>query len=219
MKHRLLVAVMFLSAGIAARAQRILSEGTVQYDISVERNGGSPAMADMFDGATAVLYLRGSLSRSEVNSALGGTTTIYDHRSGSGVVLREFGAQRLLIKLTRQNWEDKNRKYEGIVFKNTGERKEVAGFPCEKAEATMKDGTRFSVYYSRELVAENATYDPQFSALQGMALEYESVQGNMRIRYSAKSVSFDPVPMQKFEVPRTGYREMSYEESIRKGGN
>ncbi len=202
---------------MGAMAQKTFSEGTIQYDISVQTGSQDPKMADIFDGAKAVIYLRGTLSRSELNSALGNTVTIYDHRDGSGVVLREFGTQKLLIKMNRENWDDKNSKYEGINFVPAKETKVICGYTCEKANAILKDGSSFSVFYTRQLVAENASYDPQFEKLPGMALEYESVQGGMKIRYTASKVSFDPVPIQRFDVPRSGYRELTYEESTRKG--
>lgn len=198
------------------QAQRTLSEGAVFYDVSVQTGSSQPQMADMFDGAKAVMYLRGSWSRSELNSALGNTATIYDHRGGTGIVLREFGAQKLLIRMNRDNWSDKNRKYDGIKFTPTGETKTIAGYQCERADAVMQDGTRFSVYFTRDIRIENSEYDPQFRTLPGLALEYESVMGNLKVRYTASRVSFDPVPMQKFETPKSGYRELTYEESIRK---
>lgn len=203
---------------MAARAQKTLSEGAVFYDVSVQTGSSQPQMADMFDGANAVLYLRGSLSRSELNSALGSTSTIFDHRNGTGLVLRDFGTQKLLIRMNRDNWADKNRKYEGIVFKPTGETKTIAGYKCEKADATLKDGTSFTVFYTREVVTENTEYDPQFKNLPGLALEYESTVGNLKVKYTASRVSFDPVPMQKFEAPKSGsgYRELTYEESVKK---
>jgi GLPGLI family protein len=217
MLKRIPLSILLLGMTIGAMAQKTFSEGTIQYDISVQTGSQDPKMADIFDGAKAVIYLRGTLSRSELNSALGNTVTIYDHRDGSGVVLREFGTQKLLIKMNRENWDDKNSKYEGINFVPTKETRVICGYSCEKANALLKDGTSFSVFYTRQLVAENASYDPQFAKLPGMALEYESVQGGMKIRYTATKVSFDPVPIQKFDIPRSGYRELTYEESTRKG--
>jgi GLPGLI family protein len=217
MLKRIPLSILLLGMTIGAMAQKTFSEGTIQYDISVQTGSQDPKMADIFDGAKAVIYLRGTLSRSELNSALGNTVTIYDHRDGSGVVLREFGTQKLLIKMNRENWDDKNSKYEGINFVPTKETRVICGYSCEKANALLKDGTSFSVFYTRQLVAENASYDPQFEKLPGMALEYESVQGGMKIRYTATKVSFDPVPIQKFDIPRSGYRELTYEESTRKG--
>jgi GLPGLI family protein len=208
-----------LALAARAGAQKTFSEGVITYDISVQTGSASPGLADMFHGAKAVLYLRGNLSRSELNSALGSTVTIFDHRAGNGVVLREFGSQKLLIRMNQANWDDKNSKYEGISFKPTGERKTIAGYPCEKANAVLRDGSTFTVYYSKELVPENSFYEPQFAELPGMAMEYESRQGDLTVRYSASKVSFDPVPMQRFEIPKTGYRELTYEESKKKNGN
>jgi GLPGLI family protein len=162
--------------------------------------------------------LKGSLSRSELSSALGSTATIYDHKSGSGVVLRDFGTQKLLIKMNRSNWSDKNKKYNGIIFKPTGETKNIAGYKCEKAEALMKDGTSFTVYFTREIVPENSEYDAQFKNLPGFPLEYESNQGTLKIKYTASKISFDPVPVSRFEIPKSGYREMTYDESVKKSG-
>jgi GLPGLI family protein len=207
--------LLFCTAG--TRAQKILSEGIIYYDISVQTGSSEPQMADMFDGAKATLFLRGSLSRSELTSSLGSTTTIYDHRAGNGVVLRDFGTQKLLIKMNQDNWADKNKKYEGIEFKETGETKMIAGYKCEKADALLKDGSKFSVFFTREIKTENEEYDPQFKNLPGTALEYESVVGNLKIKYTASKISFDPVPMQKFEIPKNGYRELTYEESTKKG--
>jgi GLPGLI family protein len=215
-KSGLFIILFSFICSVGAMAQRTLSEGIIYYDISVQTGNSEPQMADMFDGAKATLFLRGSLSRSELTSALGSTVTIFDHRAGNGVVLRDFGTQKLLIKMNRENWTDKNKKYEGITFKQTGETKNIAGFKCEKAEALLKDGSRFTVFFTRDVVTENTDYDPQFKNLPGTPLEYESVLGNLKIKYSASRISFDPVPMQKFEIPKSGYREMTYEESTKK---
>lgn len=198
--------------------QQTLSEGTIYFDVTVQTGEKTPQMADAFDGAKAILSMRGPLSRSELRSALGQTVTIYDHRAGTGVVLREYGPQKLLIRMNRAQWMQKNSKFDGIRFVYGTDRKMIAGFPCEKAEAILKDSTRFSVYFTRKLVPENASYDPQFGGLPGTALEYEALQGNLRIRYEATKVSFDPVPMQRFEAPKGGYRELTYEESVKKSG-
>jgi hypothetical protein len=220
MKQFRIVSFLMLSVILAGQlqGQQTLSEGTIYFDVTVQTGERNPQMADVFDGAKAILSTRGPLSRSEMRSALGQTVTIYDHRAGTGVVLREYGPQRLLIRMNREHWKHKNSKFEGIRFVFGTDTKVIAGYPCEKAEAILRDSTRFTVYFTRKLLPENAAYDPQFGGLPGTALEYEAMQGNLRIRYEATRVSFDPVPMQRFDAPKSGYRELSYEESIKKPG-
>ncbi len=196
-------------------AQKVLSEGLIQYDVSVQTGSSQAKMADIFDGATGSVYIRGSQSRTELKSAIGSSITIYDSKLASGVVIREFGAQKLLIRMNANNWADKNKKYDGITFTKTGETKKIAGYECEQAVAKLADGSSFTVFYTTELSLENKSYDPQFRNLPGVPLEYESVIGSMRVKYSANKVSFDPVPIQRFEIPTSGYREMTYDESIK----
>jgi len=196
-------------------AQKVLSEGTIQYDISVQTGSSEAKMADVFDGATGLVFIKGNQSRTELKSAIGNSVTIYDSKAGTGVVMREFGAQKLLIRMNAKNWTDKNKKYEGMTFTKTGETKKIAGYNCEQATAKLADGHTFTVYYTTELVLENRNYDAQFKNLPGVPLEYESIMGNLRVKYTASKISFDPVPVQRFEIPSSGYREMTYEESIK----
>jgi GLPGLI family protein len=212
---RYCILILLVLTGVGTQAQKILSEGAIVYDVSVQTGSSQAKMADVFDGATATVFIKGSQSRTDLKSAIGNSSTIYDSRAGSGVVLREFGAQKLMIRMNRQNWADKNKKYEGITYEKTDEAKKIAGYNCVKAIAKLSDGTSFSVFYTTELVLENKDYDAQFKNLPGVPLEFESVVGSMRVNYSASRVSFDPVPIKQFEVPKSGYREMTYDEGVK----
>lgn len=211
-----MVLVMF-GLAVQTQAQKLLSEGTIQYDVSVQTGTNNPKMADVFDGATALVLIKGSHSRSELKSAIGSSITIYDSRTGNGVIMREFGAQKLLIRMNRQNWIDRNKKYDGIVFTKTGETKKIAGYNCEQAIGKLADGSSFTVFYTTEIRVENRDYDAQFKNLPGVPLEFESTVSNIKVRYTASRVSFDPVPVQRFEIPTSGYREMTYEEGMKSG--
>jgi hypothetical protein len=194
-------------------AQKRVSDLTIVYDAVITTGAAEPKLADAFDGATTTVYLKGGLSRSEMQSALASFTTIHDGRTGSAVVLQEVGGQKVLIRMTAADWKDKNRRYEGIEFTTTGETKQLAGYTCKKAVATLKDGSTFTVYYTEELVPENNHYNSQFTNLRGLPLEYELQQGKLTIKYVVSQVSLNPVPVSKFDIPKAGYREMTYEES------
>jgi len=208
---------MIISVLVATNlmAQKVLSEGMIQYDISVQTGSSEAKMADVFDGATGLVFIKGNQSRTELKSAIGNSISIYDSKAGTGVVIREFGSQKLLIRMNAKNWTDKNKKYEGMTFTKTGETKKIAGYNCEQATAKLTDGNTFTVYYTTELVLENKNYDAQFKNLPGVPLEYESIMGNLRVKYTASKISFDPVPVQRFEIPTSGYREMTYDESVK----
>ena len=185
-----------------AKAQKSVSELTLVYDYS-----------DSAQTAVHTVYIKGNKSRSEMASPLFNSTTLYDGNTGFGVILREVNGQKLLIRMNPDNWTERNRMYDGIAFRNTNETREIAGYKCTKAVGQTRFGAVITVYYTREIVPENRQYDPMFRNLDGLPLEYELTSGNVRLRYRIARINLNPVPVSKFDVPGSGYREMNYEDS------
>lgn len=216
MKNRkvpvLIIAACLLMINMVS-AQKMIAEGTITYEVSIQSGNAVPQQGDALVGATNTVYLKANNSRTEMVSALGNETTIHNGKSGAAVILKEFSGQKLMIKLTKEDWEQKNKAFKGIVFDLTGETKKIAGYTCKKAIAKMTDGKTFVVYYSPELVPANKDYDATFANLPGLAMEYEIESGKMKFRYTLSKISFDPVQIARFDFPTSGYRVMSYQEN------
>ena len=216
-KYTLLLALAAFFFCLTATAQKRVAEITLVYDASISTGDSQPKLADAFDGATTTVYIKGTMSRSEMTSALASFTSIHDAKTCGAVVLQEISGQKLLIRMTADNWKDKNKRYESISFSNTNETKTIAGYKCIKATATMKDGSTFIVYYTKDIIPENSEYNEQFKNLEGLPLEYELTQGNLKIKYTVSKINLNPVPASKFDIPKSGYRELTYEESRKMG--
>lgn len=200
----------------ASDAQKSLTEGSLVYNISVETGSNQPKMADMLDGATTTVYLKGDQSRTEMISGLGSEATIYNSSTNNGVILKDYSGQKLMITLTPQDWQKNNKKYDGIVFENTGETAEIAGFNCQKAIAKLKDGSTFTVFYTKDVNIANKDYDYQFKTLPGLAVQYEMQTGKMKFKFTLAKINYSSVPVSKFEIPKSGYRVLTYEEAKNK---
>ena len=137
---RLKLFLFFITLSSFSYAQKKVSELSLVYEASITTGSKEPKLADAFDGATTTVYIKGSMSRSEMVSALASFTTIHDATTGSSVILQEVSGQKLLIRMTAENWKDKNKRYEGITFSNTTETKTIAGYKCVKSIAKMRDG-------------------------------------------------------------------------------
>jgi GLPGLI family protein len=212
-KHLIILLISCFGTLYTANAQRKVSELTMVYDASISSGSKEPKLADAFDGHTKTIYVKGNMSRAELASALFSSATIHDSKAGTSVVLREVSGQKLLIRMTSENWVENNKRYDGITFANTSETKTIAGYNCIKAVATFPDGTTFTVYYTPDIVPENKDYEYLFKNLNGLPLEYELVQGKLTIKYTVSKINLNPVPASKFDIPKSGYREMTYEES------
>ena len=208
----LLISIFLLSTDLV-QAQKIISEGSLIYNISIQTGSDEPKMADMLDGATTTINIKGSQSRSELISGLGSEVTIYDSKKGSGVILKDYSGQKLMITLTKGDWDKKNGKYEGITFETTNEIMNIAGYKCNKAIAKLKDGSSFVVFYTPELEMADKDYDSQFKTLPGLALQYEWQSGKMRFKYTLSKINFDAVASSRFDIPKSGYRVLTYGET------
>lgn len=214
MKRLYYIIFLFLLLPCLTNAQRKVAELMLSYETQVTTGEKEPKMADAFDGAVTTVYIKGPLSRSEMTSALFSSTTIHDSKAGTAVVLKEVSGQKLLIRMTAQNWQEKNKKYEGITFTNTSETKVIAGYRCIKADAKLTDGTSFIVYYTTDIIPENREFEnAMFKNLNGLPLEWELTQGNLTIKYTLSRINMNPIPASRFDVPKTGYREMNYSDS------
>jgi GLPGLI family protein len=195
-------------------AQKKITEGVISYDIVVNTGNTNPSLVDMFDGATSIVYLKGFMSRFERVSSLGVESTIVDGKTGKVNVLKEYGEQKYMITMSPENWKDANKKYKDITFSFTEEYKEIAGYKCQKAVGKMVDGTEINVFFTKELIAENRDFEYAYKTLPGLAMEYETAVGSLKVTYTVSKVSFNIVPANKFELPKSGFRVMTYEESV-----
>jgi GLPGLI family protein len=165
--------------------------------------------------STTGYFLKGNLSRAEVNNSMFSSITIYDSKAGSGVLLKEVNGQKLLIRMNEENWIQKNKRFANLNFIKTNEKKMIAGYPCVQAKASAADGFEMTVYYTRDLIPENKSYDPAFKNLDGLPLEYEFTKGDLHIRFTLAAINLNPVPASKFDIPTSGYRELTFEESLK----
>jgi GLPGLI family protein len=209
----ILISLVALTASFKVNAQRKLTEATIAYDIVINTNNKNPQAADLLDGATSVIYLKGNSSRSEMISSLGTQSTIIDGKTGDVTVLKDYGEQKYMISMTPDNWKESNKKYEGISFTYFEEYKTISGYKCQKAIGKLADSSTFTVYFTKELIPANKEFQYLNKNLPGLAMQYEAVLGSMMVTYTVSNINFNPVPAAKFDLPKSGYRVMTYAES------
>jgi GLPGLI family protein len=200
--------LVFLTTYTTAQTGRLISECTVQYDLSLEDGNADAEFAKNMKGAIKTVYIKGNRSRSDFVTPSYIQTILNDSKSDTTVVLRELGATKYLSYLTEEKRQNQNKRYEGMVISPSGETKTILGYECVKAVAKLKDGSTFNLYYAPSIVPSNKEYEYQFKDVPGFVLEYETQteDGKTKIKYSASKITLNPVPASKFDVPKSGYR-------------
>ena len=206
-----IVAFAIISAGYFpafAQETKLVSDCTVLFEVSVEDDKADPQVVKAMAGSTKVLYIKGSKSRSDLITPGFKQTTLYDAKSDSTVVLRELGNAKYISYLDEAKRSAQNKKYAGIQFVNTNEKKTILGYECIKVVAKLANGSTFNVFYTPSIAPASKGYEYQFRDLPGFVLEYEeeSENGKTKIKYSATKITLVPVPIAKFDLPASGYR-------------
>jgi GLPGLI family protein len=215
MKKKILaISFVLLLTGTTTFAQKAISEGTFTYDIAIQSATDKTAAVT---NATFTVFLKGLISRTDMTSNLGSEKTIYDAKAGTASILKEYSGQKLMITLTKDNWKEKNKKTEGVSYTDQAEKKEILNYQCTKAVAKLSDGSAITVFYTKDITVQNKEYDPLFKNLNGLPLQYEVETGKLKFTYTINKIDQGNLPQAKFDLPKTGYRVITYDEN--KQGN
>jgi len=223
MKYAKIILLVFLITSaflMSGYAQKQVPDATLNYNISIESsNGDKSNLAKSLDGAALTIYISPSESRSDMKSSLGTESNIYSTKTGKGFILKEYSGQKLMITLTKENWLQKNQYFQNMKFNIDNSETMIGEFKCRKATATLADGKTFVVYFTPDVTAANKEYNNAFKNLPGIPVQYEQESGKLKFKYTLTRISYDNIPDSKFDIPKFGFRVMTYEENqqLKKG--
>ena len=205
-----LLVIIYIMVGLCAHAQKRFSEGSMQFTIRAK--GDSIAQETDVKG---FCFIKGAHYYSKLTNQLGTATTVFDAREGVGAVHYEYGSQRIMVSLDREKWQDKNAtlKPRNLHFENLQDTLHILGFHCVSAKALLPDSSILKIFYTEEIVPENTDVEWQFSQIRGLVLAVELITNGRILELKTDQMSFDPVPIQKFDISGIGYRTLDYWES------
>lgn len=211
MSYRLLLTVVFLYLSGTLMAQRTVSDAKIVYKMELPPE--QLQMDAMLEGSTFTQYMRGPMSRIDMNFNIVHYTYLINSRTETMTTLIDQHGNKYLIRASKDQYEKDLKQYENVQFKDQAETKQIAGYTCRRAIGTMPDGQTFEVYYAVDLIPENRQYNRRFVNLKGIPLEFEIVtKTGAKTRVIATKIELYPIPASYFDVPKTGYKEVSQEE-------
>jgi len=204
---KFLLILLLMPVASAFSQQRTVAECTIYYD--------NVTSAGIEKGTTEVIhktvYIKGNNSRVNVSSPSYQISTIIDQSSGKVVVLRSFGNNKYMTVLTKAQWVEANKKFDGMKFVSLSDTKNILGYNCKNAQLLLKDSSVYNIYYTTAIIPSVKDFEYEFKEVPGFVLEYEATdnKGN-KIHFLANKISFDPVLLSEFEIPTKGYRMINW---------
>lgn len=204
---KLLLILLLMPVASAFSQQRTVAECTIYYD-NVTTTGSEKGT---IEAIYKTVYIKGNNSRVNVSSPSYQISTIIDESSGKVVVLRSFGNNKYMTVLTKTQWVEANKKFDGMKFVSLNDTKNILGYNCKNAQLLLKDSSVYNIYYTTAIIPSVKDFEYEFKDVPGFVLEYEATdnKGN-KIHFIANKISFDPVLLSEFEIPTKGYRMINW---------
>ena len=195
----------------ALAQQRVVAECTVIFKITLDDGTVDKDVSNSISKSAKTVYIKGNDSRVDLVSPAIQQSIIYDKTQNTAVVLREFGTNKFMNRLSKEQWVTANKQYQGMAISLVNETKTILGYECKKAMITLKDGTVFSLYYATAIIPSVKEFEYQFKDVPGFVLEYQIKESgdNTLVNYRAEKISLSPVLASKFDIPTSGYRVMN----------
>lgn len=208
MNIKLLLTICFVLfvGSVSLQAQRRLSEATLVYKVHMLDEDSLTRDSGVEEEAVSTSYLKGANSRTDLVTSVGKQSTIFISKSPQVVLLKEYGNQRYLTRLSRAQWEQSNQKYRNARTELQGDTLRLKGYRCFKAIIMLADSSVYSIWYTSELVPLNREFLPLASAVPGLIMSFETMLGRSKVRYEIDQIVMAPVPQLLFDIPDSGYR-------------
>jgi hypothetical protein len=209
---QIIFAILFTSITLAGLSQKLISEATLKYNITIKKNGDKTN--NPTPNATYQLLIKGNQTKSDFVNSIGTETSIYNSKTEKGVILKEYSGQKLMINLTKQDWLTQNQLFRNIDFKFEDLEKNIGGTKCKVATASLQNGGKLTVYYDTTISVLNNYYTIAFPAIPGLPIQFENNNNGVNYIYTLTGINYEVLSPNVFDIPKSGYRVVSYQEAI-----
>jgi hypothetical protein len=217
----LLFLFCFLSCFLA-QAQKLLSEGTITYKITVSGKiptpANEPSVTETKSG-TVIIRIKGDNIRQDIKLEDGYShAQISNYATGKEIILQSINELKYAIEINIKDKEMQHTSYYKAALTINKETKSFAGFDAVSALLTYKNGTTASLFILPDYyIAYPAIFD-RFPDLKAIPASYDLLMANGFImHFELTGLNEAPVENAVFRVP-VGYRiigQKEYEKLLR----
>lgn len=190
--------------GFKSSGQRVIGDCTITFQVSADAGSVD---SNAIRNAYKKLYISGGKALTEISFNGFEQQTFYNENNSNVYILYQMSGEKYMRILTKDEWMQQYDNYKDAQTELLDGMQNILGYSCKQARITLRNGTKLNVLYTPELKTTVAENPYEFKNINGLVLKYEAVvQDKYRITYTASKVDFNPVPAEKFNIPKSGYR-------------
>ncbi|HEX7412415.1 MAG TPA: hypothetical protein VF411_00110 [Bacteroidia bacterium] len=195
-----IILLAFFASSCKYANPKYIKEGVIEYDVKPVDE--SNPMAGLAPGKMTVKFKDNMLVAEMSTMGVFTTTFIFNPIKKNLIQLvKVFDVKQACID-DEKSIAEENKNYE-LVFEETNEKKEIAGYKCKKVVATMADDPSkiFNVWYTEELNINNPNANTPYDKLKGMLMQYRLKKFGLELEFTAKGVEKEKISNEEFELP------------------
>ena len=177
---------------------------TVSYTLTLLNKKTTIGIAETYNGGIQTLFDAGEHARLRLASLMRIQSIFMSPGGASLTIVTESTKPHNSVTLTASQWSHYNNKYAGAARDLADDTVSILGYRCKKALIRLHDGRRISVWYTPRIqTPAQDRLEPAFAGIPGLVLRYDYTCRRKTIRYTATSLSRQPIDASVFSLPAT----------------
>lgn len=187
------MALALTTIGYAAQAQKVFTEGVVNYDVST--NGQQSEAKNFF---------RGDSSSYQMQQGPASINILSNVKANYMVILVDVPVASIkkAAVLTPADIEQMKDQEPNFTFTPTTETQTISGYSCKKVQAKdSKSGSNFDVWITNDITVPTNNMTKYFSSLGGFPVKFTTIQRGTPVQITLKSIVQEKVKPGTFGIP------------------
>jgi len=219
---KIIVTLLCVLTCYVAGAQKLLSEGTITYKITVSGKiptpANEPSVTETKSG-TVSIKIKGDNIRQDIQLEDGYShSQISNYVTGKEIILQSMNDLKYAIEINIKDKETLNSPYYNAVLTTNKETKSFAGFNAVSALLTYKNGKTLPLFIIPDYYIHYPAIFDRSPDLKAIPASYDLLMSNgFTMHFELTGLSESPVDNAIFRVP-VGYRiigQKEYEKLLR----
>lgn len=204
------------------QAQKLLSEGTITYKITISGKVPTPANEPSITetkSGTVSIRIKGDNIRQDIKLEDGYLhSQISNYATGKEIILQSVNDLKYAIEINIKDKEKQNNTYYNSTLTTNKDIKTFAGFEAISASVTYKNGSTLPLYILQGYYINYPAIFERFPDLKAIPASYDLLMANgFTTHFELTELKEGPVDNAIFRVP-VGYRiigQKEYEKLLR----
>lgn len=211
--YSLLICLLFTGPAVFAQMNVSLPDSNkiikndlvISYVLRIESNKKN-GIAECYNGAIKTVFLKKGQARSRLVSLMRVQSIFYSQNAAGTdekiTIVKESGKDNYKKSLTKAQWKQMNKKYDGASYEMTEDSIQVLDYDCRKVMIHLKDGKKITAFYTTAINSYLFSHiEPAFAGLPGLVLQYEYENKDARFIYTASDISFSAIGTDIYKIP------------------